>query len=123
MARWYEWGEGDAVITVLTDSMEMYRSRLQELTAARGEFTSRDAAIAFHQYLQGQGTENIEELSHPARKRVHNLKYYTWVEQQGKSYQEIQSQWYDGDYWSDIHGQAEAIDSLIEQFNEMTGLL
>jgi cysteine synthase A len=123
MARWYEWGEGDAVLTVLTDSMEMYRSRLQELTAARGEFTSRDAAIAFHQYLRGQGTENIEELSYPARKRVHNLKYYTWVEQQGKSYQEIQSQWYDGNYWRHIHGQAEAIDSLIEQFNEMTGLL
>jgi len=122
MARWYEWGEGDAVMTVLTDSMDMYWSRLKELKAARGKFTSRDAAVAFHQYLRGQGTENIEELSYPARKRVHNLKYYTWVEQQGKSYEEIQSQWYDGNYWKDIHGQVEAIDSLIGQFNEMTGL-
>jgi cysteine synthase len=123
MARWYEWGDGDAVITVLTDSMEMYQSRLRELTAERGEFTAHDAAVAYHQHLMGQGTEHIEELSYPARKRVHNLKYYTWVEQQGKTYQEIQSQWYDDDYWSSIHRQVGEIDALIEQFNEMTGLL
>ena len=123
MARWFEWDEGDVVITVLTDSMEMYQSRLRELTAARGEFTGHDAAVAYHRYLQGQGTENMEELSYPARKRIHNLKYYTWVEQQGKTYQEIQSQWYDGDYWDKIHGQAKEIDSLIEEFNRMTGLM
>jgi len=123
MARWYEWGEGDAVMTVLTDSIDMYRSRLEELKAAHGEFSSRDAAVAFHKYLRGQGAENVEELSYPARKRVHNLKYFTWVEQQGKSHQEIQCQWYDGNYWENIHGQVEAIDSLIGQFNEMTGLV
>jgi cysteine synthase A len=123
MAKWYEWGEGDAIITVLTDSMEMYQSRLRELTAERGEFTARDAVVAYHQHLLGQGTEHIEELSYPARKRIHNLKYYTWVEQQGKTYQEIQSQWYDADYWSSVHRQAGEIDALIVQFNEMTGLL
>ena len=37
MAKWYEWGEGDVVLTVLTDSMELYGSRLRELTAERGE--------------------------------------------------------------------------------------
>ncbi|MBC8493137.1 MAG: pyridoxal-5-phosphate-dependent protein subunit beta, partial [Chloroflexi bacterium] len=57
------------------------------------------------------------------RRRIHNLKYYTWVEQQGKTYEEIQAQWYDPDYWSSIHRQVEEIDGLIEQFNERTGLL
>jgi cysteine synthase len=123
MARWYEWGEGAAVVTVLTDSMEMYQSRLQELTAARGEFSAHDAAVAYHRYLMGQSTEHMEELTWPARKRVHNLKYYTWVEQQGKTYREIQAQWYDGSYWSDIHRQVGEIDALIVQFNQMTGLL
>ena len=123
MAKWYEWGEGDAVITVLTDSMEMYQSRLRELRSERGEFTARDAAIAYHQHLMGQGVEHVEELSYPARKRIHNLKYYTWVEQQGKTYQEIQSQWYDAGYWSNIQRQVGEIDALIEQFNDMTGLL
>jgi cysteine synthase len=123
MARWYEWGEGDVVMTVLTDSMEMYQSRLRELNAERGEFTRRDAVIAYHRDLMGQGTSDIEELSYPARKRVHNLKYYTWVEQQGRTYPEIQSQWYDGDYWGRIHRQVSEIDALIEQFNGLTGLL
>jgi cysteine synthase A len=123
MVRWYEWGDGDAVITVLTDSMEMYQSRLQELRAAQEDFTSRDAAAAYHRYLLGQATEHVEELTYPARKRVHNLKYFTWVEQQGKTYPEIQAQWYDDHYWSDIHGQVDAVDALIDQFNEMTGLL
>ena len=101
MAKWYEWGEGDVVVTVLTDSMELYGSRLPELTAERGEFTARDAAAAYHQYLLGLSTDYVEELTYPARKRVHNLKYYTWVEQQGKTYDEIQAQWYQPDYWTE----------------------
>ena len=123
MAKWYEWGEGDAVVTVLTDSMELYGSRLRELTAERGEFSARDAAVAYHQYLMGQSTDNVEELTYPARKRVHNLKYYTWVEQQGKTYDEIQAQWYQKDYWSCVHGQVDAIDALIAEFNGQVGLI
>jgi len=64
----------------------------------------------------------VEELRYWDRKRIHNLKYYTWVEQQGKTYEEIQAQWYQPDYWRSIHDQVEEIDALIEQFNEMTGL-
>ncbi len=123
MARWYEWGEGDVLLTVLTDSMEMYQSRLRELAAAHGAFTGEDAAVACHRFLLGQGTDHVEELTWPARRRVHNLKYFTWVEQQGKTYSEIQAQWYDTGYWSRIHGQVNEIDALIEQFNRMTGLL
>jgi cysteine synthase len=123
MVKWYEWGEGDAVITVLTDSMEMYASRLRELTAERGEFTAHDAVVAYHQHLIGQGKDNMEELTYPARKRVHNLKYYTWVEQQGKTYEKIQAQWYQKDYWTRIHGQVAAIDALIEEFNARVGFL
>ena len=29
--------------------------------------------------------DNMEELTYYGRKRIHNLKYYTWVEQQGKT--------------------------------------
>jgi hypothetical protein len=123
MAKWYEWGEGDVVMTVLTDSMDLYRSRLDELTAERGLFTAEDAAVAYHQHLAGQRTDNMEELTYPARKRVHNLKYYTWVEQQGKTYAEIQAQWHQPDYWKNIHGQVDAIDALIEEFNGRVGLL
>ncbi len=122
-AKYYELGEHDVVLTVLTDSMEMYQSRLQELTQERGPFTELDAAAAYHQYLMGVTIDYVQELSYYERKRIHNLKYYTWVEQQGKTYQEIQAQWYDPNYWADIPRHADQIDALIEEFNAKTGLL
>ena len=122
-ARYYELGENDVVLTVLTDSMEMYESRLRELTEERGEFTTHDAVAAYHRRLLGQSIDYVQELTYYDRKRVHNLKYYTWVEQQGKTYEEIQDQWYQPDYWTGIQNQVEEIDALIEAFNERTGLL
>ena len=122
-ARYYELGEHDIVMTVLTDSMEMYASRLHELNAERGEFTESDAAAVFAQHLQGLAIDNMEELTYYGRKRIHNLKYYTWVEQQGKTYEEIQKQWDDDQYWESIPTCVDQIDALIEEFNAKTGLL
>jgi hypothetical protein len=122
-AKWYELGENDVVLTVWTDSMELYESRLRELYEAHGEYTEVDAAADYHRYLLGCTVDYVEELGYWDRKRIHNLKYFTWVEQQGKTFEEIQAQWYDPDYWSSTHRQVDEIDTLIEQFNEMTGLM
>ncbi len=122
-AKYYELGANDVVMTVATDSMEMYQSRLQELSEEQGVFTPLDAAAAYHRYLLGTSIDYVQELSYYERKRIHNLKYFTWVEQQGKSYEEIQAQWYDPDYWTSIEGQADRLDALIDAFNERTGLL
>jgi len=122
-AKWYELGEEDIVLTVWTDSMELYGSRLQELHDEHGEYSEVDAAADYHRYLKGCAVDYVEELGYWDRKRIHNLKYFTWVEQQGKTYEEIQAQWYDPDYWASTHRQVEEIDALIDQFNEMTGLI
>jgi cysteine synthase len=122
-AKWYELGEHDIVLTVWTDSMELYQSRVQELRAERGEYTEKDAAADYSRYLLGCSVDYVEELGYWDRKRVHNLKYFTWVEQQGKTVAEIQAQWYDPDYWTGFQRQVPEIDALIQQFNEMTGLL
>ena len=122
-ARWYELGERDIVLTVWTDSMELYESRLKELHEEHGEYTEVDAAADYHRHLMGCTVDYVEELRYWDRKRIHNLKYFTWVEQQGKTYEEIQAQWYDPNYWSRTQRQIEEIDALIVQFNEMTGLL
>jgi hypothetical protein len=53
---------------------------------------------------------------------VHNLKYYTWIEQQGKSVQELNAQWDDPGYWQGIQEQIPRIDALIEEFNREVGL-
>jgi cysteine synthase len=122
-AKYYELGEGEVVLTILTDSMEMYGSRLAELTEEGGAFTPGDAAAAHARHMLGLGLDHVQELSYYDRKRVHNLKYYTWVEQQGKTYEEIQAQWYEEDYWTSIPASVDKIDALIETFNERTGLL
>ncbi len=122
-AKYYEMDDRDVMITMATDSMEMYQSRLGELTEEGGELTNIDAATTFHRHMLGESTDNMAELSYVDRKRIHNLKYFTWVEQQGKSHEEIEAQWYDADYWSSIPQSMEKIDSLIDAFNERTGLL
>ncbi len=122
-AKWYELGENDIVLTVFTDSMELYQSRLRELHDEHGEYREVDAAADYHRYLLGCTVEYVEELGYWDRRRVHNLKYYTWVEQQGKTYEEIQAQWYEADYWSNVQRQVGEIDALIGQFNDMTGLV
>jgi hypothetical protein len=119
MAKWYELGSADILVTVATDSMELYESRVRELRDELGEFTELNAAAAYHRWLLGTTTDNMMEMDHPTRKRVHNLKYFTWVEQQGKTYDEIQAQWHDPDYWTSIQALVPEIDTRIEAFNEM----
>jgi cysteine synthase len=121
--KYYEMGENDVMLTVLTDSMELYDSRIEEYRREFGEFTASHAAEAFARDLQGETTDDLLELSYRERRRVHNLKYYTWVEQQGKTYEEILEQWYDPNYWTELQGEVEAIDALITEFNERVGLM
>ena len=122
-AKYFELGENDVVLTVLTDSMELYGSRLKEMEEEYGEYTDTDAAAHFAQYLHGQSTDNLLELRYIDQRRIHNLKYFTWVEQQGKTYEEILDQWYDKDYWTGFQSQVEEIDTLIEEFNRDVGLI
>lgn len=122
-AKYYELGPNDVILTVLTDSMQLYGTRIEEYRQQYGEFDDYAAAEAFAGDLHGVTTDHLEELTYQSRKRVHNLKYYTWVEQQGKSYQEIQDQWYDPSYWTGVQKQADEIDALITEFNERVGLV
>ncbi len=123
MAKWYELTGKDVILTVLTDSMELYQSRLREEQEKHGEYTELAAAADYERYLLGENTANMAELTYPDRKRVHNLKYYTWVEQQGKTYEEIQDQWYKDDYWTSFQTQMDEMDELIVEFNARVGLL
>ena len=117
MAKYYEMDEDDAVFTILTDSSVMYTSRLKELTEQQGEFSLMEAARVHAASLKHQTIENALELTYYERLRVHNLKYYTWVEQQGKTYEELNRQWYDRSYWTDIPKLTKTIDKMIEEFN------
>ena len=78
-------------------------------------------AVAHHGSMLKQGTDNIAELSYQDRRRIHNLKYYTWVEQQGRTVDELEAQWYDETYWTSVQGQIDAVDAAIVAFNSMVG--
>jgi cysteine synthase A len=124
-AKYYELTENDMVMTVLTDSAEMYGSRLEEMEKERGrEYSGVDAAVDYNRSVLGLRTDSMEELTYQSKKRIHNLKYYTWIEQQKYDLDELNAQWYDYDnYWGKLHKMGPELDALIVKFNERTGLI
>jgi len=124
MAKYYELTESDVVVTVLTDSADMYRSRVAELNELHGAYSVHEAAIDHNLHMLGLKTDNLLEMTYVERKRVHNLKYYTWVEQQARDVQDLNDLWYDTKgTWDAVHAQCGELDELINAFNEATGLL
>ncbi|MCG3225555.1 MAG: pyridoxal-phosphate dependent enzyme [Candidatus Heimdallarchaeota archaeon] len=122
-AKYYELTSSDVILTVFTDSMELYQSRLKEMNSEFGSYKRDDAIKDFHTNLQGQKIDNMLELDYYGRKRIHNLKYFTWIEQQGKDLDELNRQWYDPNYWKSIQSLIQPIDELIDAFNKKVGLL
>jgi len=118
-AKYFEYNEDDVIFTVFTDSAEMYESRLDELNAERGTYTEMQAALDREAALKAQYYDNFLELSYQDKKRIHNLKYYTWVEQQGKTYEEINAQW-EPEYWTEtFESNLDELDKAIEDFNAL----
>ena len=117
-AKYFEMSETDVIMTIFTDSLEMYRSRLAELSDERGEYTEIQAAMDFAGPLAHQSIDFFKELSFYDKKAIHNLKYFTWVEQQGKCSEELKQQW-DRGYWKSIFEEEVVLfDKLIEEFNQ-----
>ena len=124
MAKYYELTEDDILCTVLTDSAGMYGSRIEELNEAHGAYSLLEAAKDHSLHMLGLKTDNLLELTYADRKRIHNLKYYTWVEQQARDVKDLNALWYDTKgTWDAVHAQADELDALINEFNEATGLL
>jgi cysteine synthase A len=121
-ARHYELGADDVVLTCFTDSVELYRTRLSELTSERGPYDERQAEIDFERRLLATTTDHLKELTYPERKAVHNLKYFTWVEQQGKTVEELDALWSPG-FWRDLQARLPEWDKAIIAFNRDTGAL
>ena len=116
-ARYFELDSDDVIVTVATDSMELYNSRIRDLVEERGPLTQIDAARFVAGSIEHQGIDNMAELGYYDRLRIHNLKYYTWIEQQGMTSEELNAQWYDREYWTRVQAQADEIDAMIEEFN------
>ena len=118
-AHYYDMDGRDVIFTPLTDAMSMYSSRMQEMTETHGKYDTRLAERHYARYLQGVTTDHLRELNYADQKALHNFKYFTWVEQQGKTSDELRQLW-DEDFWKQIFSQdvVDEWDRLIEAFNE-----
>jgi cysteine synthase len=121
MAKYYELTEKDWLVTICTDSMALYASRLQELTQERGAYSEKNT-YQDEELIRSIAVDFMEELTYQSKKRIHHLKYYTWIEQQGKALEELNAQWYDHEnYWEPNFKLAEKLDQQINEFNQMMG--
>ena len=117
VAKYYEFDSSDVVLTVFTDSADMYKSRVEELRHERGTYSAIEAAKDHAGPLLHQQMDFYKELSYYDRKAIHNLKYFTWVEQQGKTSDELRAQW-EPEYWRALfEDEVAQFDALIEEFN------
>jgi cysteine synthase A len=122
LANYYEMNENDVIFTIFTDSAELYTSRLEEMNEALGSYSIKQAEIDWNISMKNQSIDYLKELSYYDRKAVHNLKYFTWVEQQGKDVEELNAQWYDDQYWEERFSVVGEWDRLIKKFNEKVGI-
>ena len=122
MAKYFEMNENDVIFTVFTDSADMYLSRLSEMNASEGNYNINQAAIDWNSALKNQSIDYVKELSYYDKKAIHNLKYFTWVEQQGKDVEELNAQWYDENYWEERFSVVPQWDELIKEFNNKVGV-
>ncbi|TSA18575.1 pyridoxal-phosphate dependent enzyme [bacterium] len=118
-AKYFELTKDDVIFTIFTDSVDLYQSRLEELRKERGMYSAINAAKDQAGPLAHQSIDFFKELGYYDRKAIHNLKYYTWVEQQGKTYEEINAQW-DPEYWRSLfEDEVGTFDRLIAEFNAL----
>lgn len=122
LAKYYEMDENDVLFTVATDSMEMYQSRLKEEVEKDGSLSNQKAEVIFQRDLMGLTIDYMTEMNYYEKRRMHNLKYFTWIEQQGKTVEELDAQWYDDNYWKSQYAKVDEWDEEIMEFNKRTGV-
>jgi cysteine synthase A len=113
-ARYYHLGPRDAIFTIATDGIDRYPSVLASVAAARGSLDHQAAAQRLEAVFHGQTLEWIRAGTPHAHDCWANLKYYTWVEQQGKDVAELRRQ-RDPDYWRAQQALIPETDRLIRE--------
>jgi cysteine synthase A len=111
-AKFYELGPDDVIVTICTDAIDRYHSVMAQMSATYGPMDEVEAAIRMATVFHGQKLDWIREGTREVRRQWHNLKYYTWVEQQGKTYEELEAQ-RDPEWWMRHQEMVDEIDRKI----------
>jgi cysteine synthase len=123
VAKLLRLGSDDAIVTVATDGARMYRTEVDKVLARDfpDGFGEVEAAETFGRALEAQGTADMLQLSDEDRERIFNLGYFTWVEQQGVSFEDFVAR-RDQGFWRSLREQMPAWDRSIGAFNARTGV-
>jgi cysteine synthase len=113
-AKWYGFGKNDVVVTICTDAIDRYHSVMDQMTATYGRMDETEAAVRLVSIFHKQKLDWISEGTREARSRWHDLKYYTWIEQQAQTIEELNAQ-RSQDYWRAHQARAAEVDRLIKQ--------
>lgn len=113
-AKHYRLGKGDVLFTIATDGIDRYYSVLEDMKRKLGPMDEEEAARRHEEIFLRQDIDYIREGTEHARDCWANLKYYTWVEQQGKDVEELRAQ-RSPEYWESRQTGIENVDNLIEQ--------
>jgi hypothetical protein len=113
-AKWLGLGRNDAIVTVATDGLDRYPSVLRRLEKKKGPLDRAKAEALLASVFHGQKLDWITEGTHENRERWHNLKYFTWVEQQGKTVKELDAQ-RSASWWADEAARAADVDRRLRE--------
>jgi len=122
-AKHYGWGKDDVIVTVATDGAGMYASEFDHLKQKyfNGKFDEIDAAETFGRAILGASTSDLVEMSTAEKRRIFNLGYYTWVEQQNITVEEFRIRQHQ-EFWQETRTLIDSWDHLIKDFNSKSGV-
>lgn len=113
-AKFYGYGKDDVIVTVCTDAIDRYWSVMEQMSRTYGKMDETEAAVRLVSIFHHQKLDWIKEGTRETHNQWHNLKYFTWVEQQGKSVEELDAQ-RDPQWWLAQQAKVAEIDRLIEE--------
>ncbi|QEN86031.1 pyridoxal-phosphate dependent enzyme [Labrys sp. KNU-23] len=123
LAKREKLGADDVVVTIATDGAGLYGSEAWR-TLARDfpeDVSASDAEMILSDCLHERIDETVLVMTERERRRVFNLGYYTWVEQQGIELPDFEAR-RDQSFWQAAAASVPAWDQLITDFNAEVGL-
>jgi cysteine synthase len=91
-AKHYQLGKDDVIVTICTDAIDRYHSVMADMARDYGAIDDARSMAYVEAIFHGQKTDWIKDGTPDMRRQWHALKYYTWVEQQGKTVEELDAQ-------------------------------
>jgi len=116
-------GEDDVIVTVATDGAALYVSEREKVMARDfgGAFDAYRAEAVFAEHLLGATTDHVLRLTPTDQRRIFNLGYFTWVEQQDVPLADFVARRAQS-FWRGLRDLLPAWDERIAEFNGRTGL-